>query len=88
MKLKKFFQKEERNKEFQYQKCETEKKNFLERYNRQKQNYKQNKDHNYDAGVLFRHLDHCNRDDIVFLKAVLRYAHNCAQTETISKTIL
>ena len=73
---------------FQCQKCETEKKYFRERYNLQKQNYKQNIDHNYDADVLFRRLDHCNRGGIVFLKAVLRYAHNCAQTETISKTIL
>ena len=54
----------------------------------QKQNYKQNKGRNCGADALFRHLDHYNRDDIVFLKVVLQYAHSCVSTETILKTIL
>lgn len=54
----------------------------------QRQNYKQNKLHNYDAGALFLRWDHCNYDDTAFLKAVLQYAHNCVSTETISRTIL
>jgi len=56
--------------------------------NFQKQNDIHNTAHNHDAGALFLRWDHYNCDDIVFLKAVLQYAHNCVSTETISKTIL
>ncbi|CAM3569524.1 hypothetical protein FLCH110379_11185 [Flavobacterium chungbukense] len=77
-----------RNKEFLFQKNEIEIEKFLEQYNFQEQNYKQNKPQNHYAGVLFHHLDHYSYDGIVFLKAVLRYAHNYVWTETIWKIIL
>lgn len=72
-----------RNKEFLDEKCETEKRKLRQQYKFQKQNYKHNTSHNYDADVLFHHLDHCKRDDTAFLKVVLQYAQNCATTETI-----
>ncbi len=73
--------------EFHCEKYKIEKKNSQEQYNFQRQNYKRNKDHNYDADALFHRSDHYNRDDIVFLKAVLQCAHNCVSTETILRTI-
>jgi len=63
-------------------------KNLPEEYNFQRQNDKHNTSHNHDAGALFRLEDHYNYDGIVFLKAVLQYAHNCVSTETILRTIL
>ncbi len=77
-----------RNKVFLCGMNEIQKRNFVAEQRIQKQNDKQNKRHNHDADALFHHLDHCNHDGIVFLKAVLRYAHNCVSTETISRTIL
>ena len=68
--------------------CEIERRFRLEKCNFQKQNDIQNIRHNYGADALFRHLDHCNRDDIAFLKVALQYAHNCVSTETILRTIL
>ncbi len=63
-------------------------KNLREECSFQKQSDKHNTSHNYGVGGLFRHLDHCNYDDIVSLKAALQYAHNCVWTETILRTIL
>lgn len=73
--------------EFRYRNYEIEAQFLPEQYNCQKQNDKHNISHNCDAGALFRHLDHCNRGGIVFLKAALQYAHNCVWTERILRTI-